>query len=179
MKLNYISTSEKIDLLSSLNIGDNDKFIFIYSNKNYKISENINVLLKSNINKFPFEISCLLNFLPKIKEEEFYFLDFNHNIEESLTTFLKLNLENEIFSKDYYFLNNNLKDDVSICFSNYRDKVLFSSKYESLISHGFPLIIKGKDLIFIIRFIKIFFDLNILNYNIEGIFAILLKLKYG
>lgn len=180
MKLTYVSYSAKIDFLSSVKLEDENKYIFVFSDISKNISDNIKIYYNNNINNFPLEISCLLNFLPNIKNDDYYFLDFNDDrIEENIINFLTFNLNDEIFLKPYIFLNNDLKDDVSICFANYRDKVLFSTKNESIISHGFPLVIKGNVLIFILRFIKIFFDLNILNYNLEGIFAILLKLKYG
>lgn len=176
MKLNYVNYFENIDFLSGLKLDDKNKNIIIFSKNYYKISDNIKVFKSNNINKFPIELSCLINLLSSIKNEDFYFLDFNQN---NIERFLNLKLDDNIFKNNYCFLNQDSKDDVSICLANYRDKILFSTKYDSVMGHGFPLIINGKDLIFILRFLKISFDINIFNYNIEGIFAILLKMKHG
>ena len=180
MKLNYVSHLDDINLLSNLKIDNENKNIIIFSNKNKKISENIILLKNNNISKFPYEISCLINLLPKINKEDYYFIDFHRDeFLKNINLFLEIDLDNEIFKSKYFFINNNLKDDISICLANYRDKVLFSTKKNPVLPHGFPLIIEGYALIFILRFLKISFDLNIFNYNIEGIFAILLKMKYG
>jgi hypothetical protein len=180
MNLIYISKYENIDFLSSFKFDVKNKSITVFSNVNKKIADNINIIKKDNINKFPDDISCLLTLLPEIKKDDYYFIDFTNNqSQENIEVFLKLSLNDEVFNNNYYFLNQDLKDDVSVCFSNYRDQILFSTRINNILPHGFPLIIKGDSLIFILRFIKIFFDINIFNYNTEGVFALLLKIKHG
>ena len=180
MNLIYISKYEEIDFLSSFKLDEKNKFITVFSNVNKKISDNINVIKRSNVNKLPDDISCLITLLPEIKKDDYYFIDFTNNqSQENIKAFVDLNLNDEVFNNNYYFLNQDLKNDVSLCFSNYRDQILFSTRINNILPHGFPLIIKGDSLMFILRFIKIFFDINIFNYNTEGVFALLLKIKYG
>ena len=104
MKLNYVNYFEKIDFLSGLKLDDKNKNIIIFSKNYYKISDNIKVFKSNNINKFPIELSCLINLLSSIKNEDFYFLDFNQN---NIERFLNLKLDDDIFKNNYCFLITN------------------------------------------------------------------------
>lgn len=180
MILYYLSLIDDVNDVSSYQLNDENKKAVLFCDiAEKKVSENFLIIKNSKVNKFPKEISCLLNYLNNINHDDYYFLDFNINNKlENFNLFLSVKDYDPIFKNNYFFLNN-FSNDISVCFANYRDQVLFSTRKNPILKHGFPLIIKGESLIFVLRFIKIFFDLNIFNYNIEGIFALILNLKYG
>ena len=168
--VDYISNPQKLSSVD-FNVFKDKKFYLFYDNKIDKKYDNVDCFLLNNYNNFPKELSCLMQLLNIIKEDNYYFLNFKN--DNNVDLYASINLIDE----DFKFFGNQISD-VSICFANYRDQILFSSKNNYYLNHEFPLLIKGNRLKFILQFIRIFLDLNIFNYNIEGIFSILKKLKY-
>lgn len=169
--VDYIDNPHKLTYVDFNQFKD-FKFI-IFSDKIIESNnDNLKLLLVNNFNNFPKELCCLIQLLNIIDDNYYYFLNFKN---ENNIEFLK-NLKD--IKDDFHFLGKQISD-ISVCFANYRDQVLFSSKNNSYLNHEFPLLIKGNKLKFVLQFIKIFLDLNIFNYNIEGIFSIIKKLKYG
>jgi hypothetical protein len=168
----YVDYFEDTKKLSSIDFNkfENKKFYLFVDGKVNINFNNVSLFTLNNYNNFPKELSCLMQILDVLNKDYYYFLNFEpiNNID--------LYVDIHSADDDFKFYGNEVSD-VSICLANYRDKVMFSSK-NNYLNHGFPLLIKGDKLKFVLQFIKIFLDLNIFNYNIEGIFSILKKLKY-
>jgi hypothetical protein len=168
----YVDYIEDTKQLFSIDFNkfENKKFYLFIDDKININFKNVNLLLLNNYNNFPKELSCLMQILDIVNKDYYYYLNFEtiNNID------LYVNIDS--IDDDFKFYGSEISD-ISICLANYRDQVMFSSK-NNYLKHGFPLLIKGDKLKFILQFIKIFLDLNIFNYNIEGIFSILKNLKH-
>ena len=168
--VDYINNPQKLSSVDFDKFKDKEFYIFLDKKIENKY-DNVKYFLLNNYNNFPKELSCLMQLLNIVDENCFYYLNFKERNN--------INLYSEInqIDDDFKFCGNQISD-ISICFANYKDQVLFSSRNNYYLKHEFPLLIKGDKLKFILKFIRIFLDLNIFNYNIEGIFSIIKKLKY-
>lgn len=168
----YVDYIEDTKELSSIDFNkfENKKFYLFIDDKININFKNVSLFVLNNYNNFPKELSCLMQILDIVNKDYYYYLNFEpiNNID------LYVNIDS--IDDDFKFYGTEISD-ISICLANYRDQVMFYSK-NNYLKHGFPLLIKGDKLKFILQFIKIFLDLNIFNYNIEGIFSILKNLKY-
>ena len=168
----YVDYIEDTKELSSIDFNkfENKKFYLFIDDKININFKNVSLFVLNNYNNFPKELSCLMQILDIVNKDYYYYLNFEpiNNID--------LYVDIDSIDDDFKFYGTEISD-ISICLANYRDQVMFSSK-NNYLKPGFPLLIKGDKLKFILQFIKIFLDLNIFNYNIEGIFSILKNLKY-
>jgi hypothetical protein len=170
----YVDYFEDANKFTDVNFNEfpNNKFYLFTDNHLDFNFNNVSLLIAKNYNNFPKELSCLMQVLNVINKDCYYFLNFE------LATNIDLCASIDSIDDDFKFYGSEISD-ISTCLANYRDQVLFSSKNNNYLNHGFPLLIKGDKLQYILQFIKLFLDLNIFNYNIEGIFSILKNLKYG